>query len=361
MKLSTRIIIALVLSSPIVALAFLSGDIEEELPPRPIIWATVALHYGESVQLAGVLEPSIQTNHAFRLLGRLTSKNVEVGDFVTSGQEIASIERSSFELSVRSALAATSIAQAQLANASANTNRQQTLLASGATTEAAYDAAAQQFAAASSELVRAQSTLSKAREQLEYTRVFAEHDGVVTGVFAQVGETVAPGQTIVTIANAENYEAVVDFPDTICDCLPVGARADVSLELAPSISASGKIREIAPVADSISRTIRARIGLENPPAGFRLGATVNVSFQMNEAPVILLPSSAILMKNDRAYVWLVSEDGTSVFEHSIELGKSRETLVEISSGLEAGMRVAIAGVHNLKNQQPVRLGEELTF
>ena len=37
MKLSTRIIAALVLSSPIVALAFLSGDIEEELPPRPIV------------------------------------------------------------------------------------------------------------------------------------------------------------------------------------------------------------------------------------------------------------------------------------------------------------------------------------
>ncbi len=334
---------------------------KEQLPPRPVMWTTVVPQAEKDIRLIGTVEPKVQTNHAFSVLGRLTLADASVGDSVTKGQIIASLDPTTFELAVRSAQAAVSISEAQLASATTEENRQNALLETNATSQAIHDIVTQQLEAARAELTRATAVLSKAEEQLGYASITAEHDGIVIGIFAEIGETVAPGQTIMTIANADVREAVVDLPDTICDCLPVGKSATVSLELAPSIKANGTISDMAPVADSLSRTVRARVTLENPPQAFRLGTTVIVDFISTDEPVMVVPATAILARNGKAHVWVIADDGKSVSLHLVTLGEERGTLVEILSGIVSGTRIVVAGVNSLEDNQPIRLGEELTF
>jgi RND family efflux transporter MFP subunit len=334
---------------------------DDPLPARPVLWTTAIPQAEKDIRLVGTVEPKVQTNHAFRVLGRLTLTDASVGDIVTKGQTLAALDPATFELAVRSAQAAVSNAEAQLSSVTTEKNRQTTLLETNATTEAVYDIVAQQLEAARAGLTRAKAALSKAEEQLGYTRITAEHDGVVIGTFAEVGETVAPGKTIITIANADVREAVVDLPDTICDCVPIGTNATVSLELDPSIKANGIVREIAPVADSLSRTVRARVTLKNPPQGFRLGTTVIVNFASQNAPVMAVPNTAILKQDGNAYVWVITDDDTSIFKQLVSLGEDRGILIEILDGLEPGTRIVVAGVNSLEASQPIRLGEELTF
>ena len=349
-----------------VALAFLLsffGLMEEgasdPLPPRPVLWTTAIPQSPKDIRLVGTVEPKVRTNHAFRALGQLITRSVSVGDTVTKGQLVASIDPTTFELDVRSAQAAVSIAKATLTSAILEENRQLALLSSSTTTVAAHDVVKQKLDAAQADLTRANATLAKVEELSSFTRLIAEHDGAVVKVFAEVGEIVSPGSTILTIASTNIREAIIDLPDTIGGTLSLETNAVISLELDPSIQTTGRISEIAPTADSLSRTVRVRVTLDKAPKAFRLGATIIVNFVSNDPSAMMLPKTAILYEGNQTFTWAINDQTNSVSKLWVTIGEVRGNLVEIVDGLKTGTRVVIAGVNSLEDGQPIRLGEEL--
>jgi membrane fusion protein, multidrug efflux system len=225
----------------------------------------------DSIVAVGTIESRYQTDLGFRLLGRLIARPVNVGDLVAEGQTIAAIDSTALELTVRSARADLSKAQALLANASATEERKRSLITSDATTKQAVDDAEQVRAGAEASVARAQANLTKTLEQLGYAQVKTDFAGVVTAVGAEVGQVVSPGQTVVTVARPDVREAVVDIGADFQVTLTIGLR---SLQLLPAVQVQGQIREIAPQADPVTRRQRIRIALSDPPPSFRLGATV---------------------------------------------------------------------------------------
>jgi membrane fusion protein, multidrug efflux system len=119
------------------------------------------------------------------------------------------------------------------------------------------------------------------------------------------------------------------------------------------------VREVAPLAESGTRSRRIRITLANPDPAFRLGATVNVVLTRTIPSRILLPASALLGAGNRRSVWVVSADGTSVTRRDVTVAPDRTEAeagrIAIIEGLRAGDRVVIAGVHALTEGQAVRL------
>ena len=204
-----------------------------------------------NVAVVGTVQPQFKTDFGFRMLGRLIARPVNVGETVAKGQALAAVDPFAAELAVRSALAELSTAQGQLANASGIAERQRTLIETGATTKATLDSAEQSNAAAQSAVVRAQSNLTKAREQLGYTKISADYAGVVTAIGAEVGQVVAAGQTVVTVARPDIREAVIDVADDLASALRIGMPLAVTLQLDPRIRAEGKVREIAPQSDAV--------------------------------------------------------------------------------------------------------------
>ena len=334
---------------------------EEPLPARPVLWTTATLQTSQNIQLVGLIEPRIKTDLGFQILGRLIKKNVSIGEVVTSGQLLAAVDPTPFELAVRNAQSEVSNARAQLSAAIAGEARQQALFAANATPETALELAEQRLETARASETQALAVLTKAEEQLTYTRITAEHDGIVVNVYPEVGEIVAPGQVILTIARLDVREAVIDLPEAIATDLAVGGQAIVALELNPETQVAGEIREIEPAADSLSRTIRARITLIDPPSSFRLGTTVFVGFENTETPVVNLPLTAILMRDEVANVWIINDDGVSVRVKRVVIGEPSGGFVEIISGVEAGDRIVVVGVNSLTADAHIRLGEEQTF
>lgn len=333
---------------------------EAEQKVRPVLSTVVKSQPVVSLQLPGTIEPRIETDLGFRVLGRVIAREVNVGDLVTKGEVVAAIDPLSLELAVRSARADLSNSQAQLTNASASEERQRALAESRSGSEAALESAEQAQKSAAASVAKSQANLAKAEEQLGYAQLKAEFDGVVTATSAEVGQVVSAGQTVLTVARPDVREAVIDIPEASLDGLKPGSPFEIALQLDPTIRVTGVVREIAPEAEAITRTRRTKITLVNPPDAFRLGSIITASAVVNAEPTISLPSTAILEKDGQPGVWVIDTDKATVSRKLVTLDHTFNDpdRVRILDGLKVGDHVAIAGVHHLSEGQKVKLTQE---
>lgn len=340
------------------ALLAACSQAEPEKPPapvRPVLSVLVEPQANRMQGFVGTVEPQFSANLSFRLLGRVVSRDVEVGDRVQRGVTVAALDPTALDLAVQGARAELSNAEAQASNAAASEERQRQLLAAANVSQAVYDAARQASQAAAANVERARAALAKAEEQLGYARLFSDFDGIVTAVGAEVGQTVSPGQTVVTVARSDAREAVVDIPDQLTGDLRQGDEFEVVLQSLPSVQARGRLREIAPQADNATRTRRVRLALVEPPDAFRLGSTVTATRTTPQTATIELPLSALLEKDGASQVWVVDPQTSSVTLRTVDVAARNDGTFTVAGGLEAGMRVVTAGVRSLKEGQKVKL------
>ena len=342
------------------ALALIACGEEEttaEPEPRPVLSVVVEPQERGGQAFTGIIEPQFQTDLGFRLLGRVLARDVDIGDSVVKGQRLAAIDPVAQELAVRSARAELSNAAAQLETATATELRQRRLMEQNVVSAADFEAAEQAREATAASVSRARANLTIAEEQLGYTQIHADFDGVVTAVGAEVGQVVSPGETVVTIARPDQREAVIDVPTELAGLAKPGTRFGVALELDPSVRAEGAIREIAPQADAVSRTQRVWITLDDPPPSFRLGTTVTAVVAAEQVPGLVVPASAILERDGRTMVWVVDAAGRTVNPVDVTVADLDANRVRVLTGIEPGTRVVTAGVHSLEPGQAVRLTE----
>jgi RND family efflux transporter MFP subunit len=292
---------------------------------------------------------------AFRVLGRLTSRPVNIGDLVAKGQTLATIDPLALQLAVRSAEADLASADAQAVNALGVAGRQGALLKTNVASQAQVDAADQARDSALAGQSRSRAALAKAREELGYAALKADFAGVVTNTGAEVGQTVSPGQMVVDVANPALRDAVIDAPDAAASTLRLGDRFEVAAQLDPSLRTTGAVREIAPQADAATRTRRIKIALDHPSSAFRLGSTITAFPAGAAHSAVWLPASAILTKDGKTYVWVIDRASLKVSMRPVTLGDPKADPVEVTGGLAPAMRVVTAGVHSLAEGQEVRL------
>ncbi|RUM03917.1 efflux RND transporter periplasmic adaptor subunit [Rhizobium chutanense] len=354
-------IIALMMGTALISSCTKQEESKEEAP-RPVLSTTVRQTPATSLGLTGTIEPTIETELGFRILGRMIARNVNVGDIVKRGDVVAAIDPLALELAVRSAQSDVENSDAQLRNAVTTEERQRALLESRSGTEASLEEAEQARRTAAAAVAKAQANLDKAKEQLGYAQLQAEFDGVVTATSAEVGQVVSAGQTVVTIARPDKRDAVVDVPQAAAQKLKIGAPFEVTLQLEPSIRTTGVVREIAPEAETATRTSRTKIALTDPPAAFRIGAVISASATIAADPEIVLPSSAILAGVDGPTVWIVDVPAKKVTLRRVKIDGDVVDggTVRITEGLSPGERVVVAGVHKLEDGQAIRIDQEIS-
>jgi len=343
---------------PLVFFGFTAGCHQEEVAApvlvRPVL-STIAAPVGAQANgYSGIVEPRYQTNLGFRLLGRIVTRDVNVGESVMVGQRLATLDPVVLEIAVRSAEASLANASAQRINAGSGFDRQKKLLAKDATSKREFDLAKEADEAATSAVAQAQADLDKAKEELSYTELKADIDGVVTGIFAEAGQTVSAGQIVVALANPGLREAVVDIGDDAMGGIEPQSEFRVTLQVSEKIECVGKVREIAPQADAKTRTRRVRIALIEPDEAFRLGSTIKAFPAATTQQNIRLPQTAILDLDGSSFVWVVDPTKHQVNRVPVTILRRSELGAEITSGVAVGDRVVTAGVHSLKDGQSIR-------
>jgi len=344
----------------LLVLAF-GGCGAEEAPPepdvRPVRTITVEeLPGGEQVTLTGRIEAQEEVSLAFRVSQRLIERRVNVGDRVEAGQLVARIEATTLDNAVQAARANLAAAQAAAADARLEFDRQRSLFERGVAPRARFERAQAAREAAAAQVDAAQAQLATAREQRSYTELFADAPGTVTAVGAEPGEVVAAGQMIVRVARQDGRDAVFGVPARVKEAAG-GLDPEVTVALAsdPSVTTTGRVREVSPQADPVTRTFAVRVGLADPPAAMRLGSTVTGSIQLAGGGGIRIPASALTSADGQPAVWVLDVDSGIVSLRSVVVEQSGLFDVTVSEGLAPDEVVVTAGVQTLRPGQKVRL------
>lgn len=310
---------------------------------------------GETVVLTGQISAENEASLAFRIGGRIIDRLVDVGARVEPDQVLARLDPQNELNALRSAQAAYSAAEGKLVEASNTFDRQKTLLPQGFTTQVLFDHAQQALRTAQANVDNAQAQLHIAKDRVSYTTLKAGVAGSVTARTAESGEVVQAGQTVFQVARQDGRDAVFDVPAQVIRSAPADPRISVSLTDDPSVTAMGRVRQADPQADPITRTFRVRVSLIDPPPAMFLGATVRGRMQLESAPSISVPASALTRINGQPAVWLVDPKELTVSLHNVAVERFDPGTVVISQGLHGGEIVVTAGVQALHPGQKVRL------
>ena len=326
--------------------------------PRPVRTVTVERKSGgEMVSFTGQVRAKDQVNIAFRLDGRMIERPVSVGETLKAGQVVARLDPQNQQNALRSAQATLASAEAVLAQSRLAFWRQQELLKDGWTPRAKFDDAQQALLTAQAQVDSAQAQLRTAQDQLGYTVLLADGPGAVTATGAEAGEVVRAGAMVVQVARQGGRDAVFDVPEPLIRTGPRDPVVEITLANDPNVRATGRVREVAPQADSATRTFQVKVGIADPPEAMRLGATVTGRIKLSTSDAIEVPASALTEADGRPAVWVVDPHDQTVSLRRVDVSRYEPAVAVIAQGLQSGERVVDAGAQTLRPGQKVRLLE----
>ena len=169
---------------------------------------------GEDRHAIGEVKPRYESDLSFRVAGKVLSRLVDVGAWVKQGDTLATLDTQDYQNRLRSAEADVSSAEAALVEAQGTEARQAKLLKDGWTPRATYDTALHNLRAAEARLTAAKANLDLTRDQLNYTELKADFDGVITAVGAEAGQNVNAGQMVVKLARPDDKDGVFNIAET---------------------------------------------------------------------------------------------------------------------------------------------------
>src|SRR6201997_1322506 len=306
-----------------------------------------------SLTLTGEVQARFRADLSFRVSGRVLARLVDVGAHVNAGDLLARLDPAEQQADFDAATASVAAAEAQLRVAQATFDRQNQLLSSGFTTRVAYDQAQEQLRTAQSTLESAKAELGRAREALGDTELHARAAGVITARSLEVGQVVQAAQSVFTLAQDGERDAVFDVPESMFLGEMEGGRVSLALVSGPDVTGVGYVREISPAVDSKSSTVRVKVAIQNPPPAMRLGSAIAGTAGTKPAMEITLPWTALTATGSKPAVWIVDPKTKTASLKPVTVGAYEAGAVLIKEGLEAGDRVVIDGGKLLSSGQPV--------
>lgn len=325
---------------------------------RPISSYIVANTTFESIREVGV----------YSKLNAIISKlNVEEGDTVRQGQELAHLDereiRNEYDqariavdqtkVTLQQAEVRAELSQAEYQRAislfeqkltSAQEYEQAEL--TSRTDKLAFDNAQQQLQAA-------EARLEAAAIQLEYTSIMSPIDGVLTSRLIDIGDRVNVNEQLFSIQEFPPLWARIYVPEKSLPQLHVGQNSRIQVETYPDREFQGRIKLISPTIDSASGTVKVTIEVNRPGSLLRPGmfGTVYIATETHENAVVI-PKKAVIRERDLNFVFTIQEDG-SVARREIQTGFTEDDWVEIVAGLDSGEKLVTVGHETLSDGYPV--------
>ena len=336
--------------------ALLLAACAAEPTPEPVRPALVvqASPGGPGVEAyAGEVRAREEPTLSFRIPGKLLRRHVDAGARVKAGQALAELDPADVRLQSDADRAALSAAQADLALAQAEAERYRGLAERQLVSRSLYDTRIAQLRAAEARLRQARSAVAASSNQVGYAVLRAPRDGVIAQRLAEAGQVVAAGQAVFVLAVDGEREVLISVPEQQLARFPVGRALVVELWSAPGRRLPGRLREIAPAADPLTRTFAARVALEGGAAVPELGQSARVYAPTEGDGGLRVPLSALTQSQGRKAVWVVDPSTSKVRLTPVQTGPYGEDGVPVLSGLNPTDWVVAAGAHLLLEGQKV--------
>jgi RND family efflux transporter MFP subunit len=271
--------------------------------------------------------------------GRVEKLLVEEGDLVAKGQVLAVLVQDEAKIAL-------SKVELKASNAKAALDRARGTREQGLISAEAFDKLKMDYDVASQEVAEAEWRLAK-------TVIRAPFAACVTERFITLGQHLRPGDELFSVADYNPLVARIYLPERDVIELEEGREVHIALAANPELSFTGRIRQIAPVVDTATGTVKVTVEAVRPPAGVRPGAFVSIGIVREQHPTaLLLPRESVIRELRTAHVF-VTEDDKAV-KKAVELGIEEGDLVEVISGVAAGDKVVVAGQGGLDDGQRIK-------
>ena len=287
----------------------------------------------------GVVEAVNQGTVSAQTSGRVTELPFDVDDHVPAGAVIVRFTAVEQQSGQRQAAAQLRGAEAAHREAEADFNRIQSVYARKLVARAQLDQAIARRDTTGALLESAQAALRAANEQLQYTVVRAPFAGVVTRRHVAVGETVQPGQPLLSGIGVGDMRISVVVPQSEAESIRTHNSAAILLDSAGAARVAAHDLKIFPYADPQTHSIEVRLGLPANAAQLKPGTTVKVAFVVGTERQRQVPWTAVLQRSELTAVYVRSGDGVQL--RQVRLGHRHGAQVEVHAGLRDGEQVVV--------------------
>jgi multidrug efflux system membrane fusion protein len=338
-------------------------DQKVKLPPRPVkVFRVGNSSVGAVTSYAGEVRARFETTLSFRVTGKILARPVEIGDRVHKGQLLAKLDTSDFQLAVQALKAQLKSAVADRDFAKDDLTRYRELLEQKVISNPDFDRHQTAYTNAQERVSALEAQLKQTTNQLHYTELSADRDGVITALEVDKGQVIAAGQPVAKLAQLDEKEIHFDIPEQRISEIKNHQIVAVTLLSDNERKFNAKIREISASADPASRTYRAKAILLDGQQEAHLGMTATVWVTSDKAERIAVPLSAVFTSQaqpKQQQVWLIDEATSTVKAVPVQLRTALPGELVSIEGLQAGQLIVSAGVQRLKESQTVRLSESL--
>lgn len=328
---------------------------------RPVEYTTISAYGSENAPLyVGQIQNSETAPLSFEVGGVLQSLSVDLGDRFEARQVLGRLQTRNYDLEIDRRTSAIAQAQAEGVNAQQDFDRKNALKGTGAISGAAIDAARARLDGALSNQEGLKTALAQAQKSRSDTFLRADFAGTVLERLAQPGQTLAVGQSVLSVSKAgQPLEAVISVTQRdigrfkIGDILPVRLTASDAVVL-------GTVSEIATTAEN-TLSFPVRLTLEPNAAIFAgMGIEVRLVSLERQSQSVLVPLTAVQIDSSGAhYIYEITEDNLAK-----RVPVAVETLVDkgyvLSRAPQAGTKIISHGAVQVKEGETLNLLDSTT-
>ena len=272
--------------------------------------------------------------------GRIEELHVEEGDRVRRGQVLAALVKDDAEIALKKA-------QLKTKNAQLAYERAVEMVGEELMSREEYDKTTMEY-----EIVRQE--VAEAEWRLEKTMIRAPFSGFVTGRMINLGQNVQIGTALFRVSDFDPLIARIYLPEKDVLDLETGREVRISLRADDETRFRGHIRQISPVVDTATGTVKVTVEAVKPPPRVRPGAFVTIDIvRKTHERVVLLPREAIIRELQEAYVFVAN--GEVAEKRRVALGLEENGRVQVVSGVDAGEQVIVAGQGGLKDGSAIKI------
>ncbi len=351
--------VSVVVLATVAALSVSCGTPSGETRPETAPPLSVAVETTASVPSSGGLEATGNVEAARRaspgtiLAGRVTRIVKREGQRVRQGETLARVESGDVAARVAQAEAAVVGAQAAETNARLMRDRLERLVAKQAASPKSLEDAVAGHDAARANLHAAEEGVRAARVMLGYGEVRAPFDGVIEQRLVEEGDTASPGMPMFVVVDTARMKLEAALPESSARGLVAGRAVAVVVDGTDGASRDATLSEILPASDPATRTVTARVLLDNTDGALRPGMFARVRFPGDGPPIVFVPATAIVRRGPLTGVFVVDDNVAHL--RWISLGASLNGRVEVASGLGAGERIVTAPAEELADGRRVEI------
>ncbi|MET0660084.1 MAG: efflux RND transporter periplasmic adaptor subunit [Steroidobacteraceae bacterium] len=332
---------------------------DEQAIPSVAVVTPVNAGSAVHLELPGRLEAQSRAPLYARVSGYLKSWSADIGTPVKAGQVLAVIEAPDLEQQLLQAQADYASAKANAALAASTAKRWQSMLGRDSVSKQEVEEKAGDLEAKEALANAARANVDRLRTLLNFTRITAPFDGVVTArrtdVGALINEGGGSGSELFVVSDTSRLRVYVDLPQVYAARLSATAAAFIAVPEHPGKTYPAKVEGFSGAVNAATGTTLVQLSVNNDDGELLPGGFANVSVELPQArPTLQVPASALIFDQEGTRVAIVGANDRVELK-PITIARDNGATIDIDTGLEPNDRVIDAPPDGLLSGSAVRV------